>query len=407
MTVPPPVVVWHSLLAELIDVAHFVGPSGLAAIVQDSAARAGMGVTIHLVDHEQERLRALTRDIAVDPDAPLPEPLPVGGSIAGRAFMTLTPLIRHGAEPGVWMPIVNGTERIGVLEVRVPAGTDPTAPETVAGARLLAGLIGHMITSKTSYGDAIAKARRSRPMAPAAELLWQLLPPLTFATDHFVLAAVLEPCYEVGGDAFDYTVDDGLARFAVYDGVGKGMPAALTTAVALGASRASRRAGADLAGVAEAVDTALKSQFTDSRFVTAVLGEFDLKAGRLRYVGAGHPPPVLLRRGKAVRALAGGRRTPLGVPAPTPVAQERLEPGDRILFYSDGVTEARDEHGALFGLERLVDLVERHAQDGLPIAETARRISHAVRDHQGGPPSDDATLLLLEWSQAAARRSVP
>lgn len=403
----PPQAVWHGLIAELVDVAHFVGPSGLAAIVEDSAARAGMGVTIHLVDHEQERLRALTRALAEDAGAPLPEPLPLSGSVAGRAFITLTPVTRSGNPPGLWMPIVNGTERIGVLEIRLPAGADPSAKETADGARLLAGMIGHLITSKTSYGDAIARTRRSRPMTPAAEMLWQLLPPLTFATDHFVLAAVLEPCYEVGGDAFDYTVDDGLARFAVYDGVGKGLPAAITTAVALGASRAARRAGGDLASVAEAVDTALKSQFTDWRFVTAVLAEFDLKAGHLRYVGAGHPPPVLLRRGRAVRALAGGRRTPLGVPASTPVAEERLEPGDRILFYSDGITEARDANGALFGLERLVDLVERNAADGLPVAETVRRISHAVRDHQGGPPADDATLLLLEWSEAAAKRSVP
>ncbi|BCB91537.1 PP2C family protein-serine/threonine phosphatase [Phytohabitans suffuscus] len=404
MTVPDPLA-WHGLIAGLVEVAHFVGPSGLAAIVEDSCARVGVGATILLVDHEQERLRALTRDLAGSPGPP--RSLPVAASIAGRAFMTLTAVAAATDPPGLWMPIVNGTERIGVLEVRLPAGADPADPATVSGARLLAGLIGHLITSKTSYGDALAKARRSRPMTPAAELLWQLLPPLTFATDHFVLAAVLEPCYEVGGDAFDYTVDDGVARFAVYDGVGKGFPAALTTAAALGASRSSRRAGADLAGTAEAVDAALKSQFTDSRFVTAVLAEFDLHAGHLRYVGAGHPPPVLLRRGKVVRALAGARRTPLGVPGPTQVASERLEPGDRVLLYSDGITEARDAHGALFGLERLVDLVERHAADGLPIAETTRRISHAVRDHQGGPPADDATLLLLEWSEAAARRSVP
>lgn len=388
---------WHGMLAELIDVAHFVGPSGLAAIVEVAAARVGLDVTIHLVDHEQERLRVLSPDKVADP-------IPVRGSVAGRAFMTLTPVPSAGDPPRLWMPIVNGTERIGVLEVR---GADPAAPEMVSGTRLLAGLVGHMITSKTSYGDAIAIARRSRAMTTAAEVLWQLLPPLTFATDDFVLAAVLEPCYEVGGDAFDYTVDDGVARFAVYDGVGKGLPAALTTAVALGASRSSRRTGAGLAEMADAVDRELKGQFTDSRFVTAVLAEFDLHAGHLRYVGAGHPPPVLLRRGKAVRALAGGRRTPLGVPAPTTVAEERLERGDRLLFYSDGITEARDAEGGLFGLERLVDLVERHAAVGLPVAEAARRVSHAVRDHQGGPPADDATLLLLEWSEAAVKRSVP
>ena len=125
MTVPYPAA-WQGILAELIDAAHFVGPAGLARIVEDTCAGAGIGVTIHLVDHEQERLRTLTRDLADDPDAVAPDPLPVGASIAGRAFMTLTPVPTAGDPPTLWMPIVNGTERIGVLEIRLPSGASPT-----------------------------------------------------------------------------------------------------------------------------------------------------------------------------------------------------------------------------------------------------------------------------------------
>lgn len=306
------------------------------------------------------------------------------------------------------MPIVDGTERIGVLHARLPTGTDPTRADVIAGCRLLAGIVGHLITGKSAFGDSLVQARRSRPMTPAAELLWQLLPPLTFATEQIVFSAVLEPCYDVGGDAFDYAVDGQLARFGIFDAVGKGMPAAIAAAVALGASRASRRAGGDLAAVAEAADRAIAEQFPDVRFVTAVLAELDLAAGRLRYVSAGHPPPALLRRGKAVRTLEGGRRTPLGVPpSRTAVAQESFEPGDRLLLYTDGITEARDENGVMFGPDQLVGLVERSAADELPVAETVRRLSHAVLDHQGGPPRDDATLMLLEWSPQAARRSTP
>ena len=84
-----------------------------------------------------------------------------------------------------------------------------------------------------------------------------------------------------------------------------------------------------------------------------------------------------------------------------------FEPGDRLLLYTDGVTEARDPSGEMFGVDRLVDFVERHAADRLPVAETVRRLSHAVLDHQGGPPRDDATLMLLEWSPQAAYRSTP
>jgi sigma-B regulation protein RsbU (phosphoserine phosphatase) len=194
---------------------------------------------------------------------------------------------------------------------------------------------------------------------------------------------------------------------AVYDGVGKGMRAALTTGAAIGAVRAARRAGGDLEASAAAADVALTGEFRDARFVTAVLAELDLAEGRLRYLNAGHPPPVLLRRGKAIHTLGGGRRVPLGVKwLDVQIGEEAFEPGDRLLLYTDGITEARDVSGELFGLDRLVELAERVSAADEPPA-VVRRLSHAVLAHQPGPPRDDATLILLEWSPAAARRSVP
>jgi phosphoserine phosphatase RsbU/P len=99
---------------------------------------------------------------------------------------------------------------------------------------------------------------------------------------------------------------------------------------------------------------------------------------------------------------------PLGIDdADVTIGEQRLEDGDRLLIYPDGVTEARAETGEQFGVDRLVELVQQHAAEELPVAETLRRLSHAVIEHQHGPPADDATLLLAEWSPSAARRSVP
>lgn len=160
--------------------------------------------------------------------------------------------------------------------------------------------------------------------------------------------------------------------------------------------------------MAAAADAALVEQWDDSRFVTAVLGEIDLNTGRFRYLNAGHPPPVLLRGGRAVRVLDGGRRRPLGLDdaSATALGEEPMEPGDRLFLYTDGVTEARSPEGEFFGLERLIDLTERHSNSRLPTAEILRRISHAVIDHQGGRIADDATLLLVEWSPDAALRAL-
>jgi hypothetical protein len=311
--------------------------------------------------------------------------------------------------PGrVWTPLVNGTERLGVLDFTLPAHLDPASPEVRDGIDLIGGLIGHLVTAKMQYGDTLHRGRRSRPASTATELLWRTLPPLTFATEQLVISAILEPCYDVGGDAFDYAVDDDIARIAVFDAVGHSMTAGLTAAVALAATRTARIEGEGLYAIARAADLAIAGQFPDVRFVTAVLAELDLITGAVRYLNAGHPPPVLLRGGKVVAALDGGRRMPLGLDDPAiEIAEAALEPGDQLLFYTDGFTEARDEHGEQFGLARLVDFAERHAAAGLPPAETVRRLSHHLIQHQNGNLTDDATLVLVSWSAVASRREMP
>jgi serine phosphatase RsbU (regulator of sigma subunit) len=252
---------------------------------------------------------------------------------------------------------------------------------------------------KTDCGDTLRRTCRSRPMTTGAELLWRLLPPMTFATRGLVVSGIIEPCYEAGGDAFDYAVDNNLARLAVLDAIGHGLGAGLTAAVTLAALRGARAAGLSLASVAATVDDELVGHFGDLRFVTGVLAELELDSGELAYVNAGHPPPILLRRGKAVATLMSGRRLPLGLQDhQVRPARLALEPGDRLLFYTDGAVEARDPEGNLFGVARLVDLAERHCATGLPAPETLRRLSHAVLDHQKGEAQDDTTMMLVEWA---------
>jgi sigma-B regulation protein RsbU (phosphoserine phosphatase) len=172
--------------------------------------------------------------------------------------------------------------------------------------------------------------------------------------------------------------------------------------------RAARRDLQGLYAMARAADAALIEQFPDLRFVTAVLAELDMETGLLRYINAGHPAPMLIRRGRVVKTLDGGRRMPLGLDdSAIDVGQEVLEPGDRLLIHTDGVTEAHNRDGERFGVRRLADLTERCMADRLPAPETLRRLAHTVLAHQGGRPSDDATLLLLEWSPEAAERTRP
>jgi serine phosphatase RsbU (regulator of sigma subunit) len=246
-------------------------------------------------------------------------------------------------------------------------------------------------------------------MSAGSELVLQMLPPLTFSCHRLVVSAVLEPSYDIGGDAYDYAVDDQIARVMVLDAMGRGLSAGLTSAAALAAIRAARRNGDGLVEMARAADEALVAQFPDLRFVTGVLAELDMDAGRLRYLNAGHPAPLLIRGGRVVDTLTGGRRMPIGVADPGAEPEETsLEVGDRLLLYTDGVTEARSRGGDdRFGVDRLVELTERCMAERLPAPETMRRLAHTVLAHQGGRPADDATFLLLEWSHEAAERIQP
>jgi serine phosphatase RsbU (regulator of sigma subunit) len=216
---------------------------------------------------------------------------------------------------------------------------------------------------------------------------------------------MLEPSYEAGGDAFDYALSEHKVSLGIVDAMGHGMPAALVAAAALAAYRSARRDARDVLDQASAIDDVIASTFPGSTFATGVLTELDVDSGQLRYVNAGHPPPLLLRQGRVVRELGGGRRLPFGIGGTRQaVGEEILEPGDWMALYTDGITEARDASGTWFGESRLLEFLTRAIAAGQSPPETVRRLTQAVMQHQGGLLQDDATVLLARWTRPAPDR---
>jgi hypothetical protein len=382
-------------LLELLEAARAAPPDRLVPLAVRAGRVLGVEVAVHVVDHEQRRLIRLPGD-----GLPPTEPVAVDGTLPGRVYQSTQLLPSEaGGVPRLWVPLLDGADRLGVLEARVPTVHDLEDPALREQCGWLASLVAHLLSSLGVYGDVIERCRRSLPRSPSAELVWEQLPPLTAATDSFVLAGLLEPSADVGGDAFDYALSRDTVSMTVFDAMGHGLRAGLMVAAALAAARTARRDGRGIHDQARAVDEVVAAHFPDSAFVTGVLAELDVASGRLRYVRAGHPPPLLLRDGRVVKELVGHRRVPFGIETPGfAVAEEVLEPGDWLVLYTDGVTEARDAGGRWFGEHRLVEFLGRAAAAGQPPPETVRRLMRAVLDHQDGMLQDDASILLACWA---------
>jgi serine/threonine protein phosphatase PrpC len=386
-----------SAFTELIARSYLVAPDQLPLLVAECATLLGaLETTIYLVDYEQVALVPV-HGVPGD-DRP---PLRLDATLAGNAFRRVaTQVSDAGEQRRAWVPLLDGTERLGVVEYVLPPGDDVVDTGTLES---FTHLVAELVLSKRAYTDAYEWTRRRRPMNLAAEMQWSLLPPLTFGTPRLVISGLLAPAYEVGGDAFDYAVNGSLAHVAVFDSMGHGLGAAQLAGLAVGAYRNARRAGLPLQQKALAIDEALRDQHGGERFVTAVLGRLDLDTGEFTWISAGHPAPLLLRDHKVVGALEMTEPCqPLGLldlagGAPPPVQTESLQPGDRLLLFTDGVDEARGRDGSFFGMQRLAEFVARQSASGEPTPEVMRRLQRAVLEHQQGHLQDDATTLFVEW----------
>ncbi len=265
-----------------------------------------------------------------------------------------------------------------------------------------------------AQNQALSKAneRMKRDLDAAAAMQRDLLPkdlPKTLGAE---FAWHFQPCDELGGDILNVLpLGDHSVAMYLLDVTGHGVPAALlsvTLSRILTARDPSasilvtRSAETDLIEVRPPGDVAthLNRQFpTDAqggRFFTMVYGVLDFDTGMLRYANAGHPPPILVRPGAATRQLPGGG-LPIGI-LPDEKYDEagiQLQPGDRLYFYSDGITEAANDRGEMLQAEGLIQLIEKTRAGSLH-DDLASCIAELKRYCGAEPFVDDVSLLALE-----------
>jgi sigma-B regulation protein RsbU (phosphoserine phosphatase) len=249
-----------------------------------------------------------------------------------------------------------------------------------------------------AYADAV-KEKIAYDLRIAREIQMGILPlnvPAVTEGTGLEAHAILHPAQEVGGDLYEVLrMPDGNLVAVMGDVSGKGIPAALFMAVTTTLVRAMAPDSHRPEEILRRVSDALVLHNPRNMFVTLLCAIYDVRTGRLDYASAGHPPPVLIREGNAQFLplepdLAAGIMA--GLSAPNQSAQ--LHAGDLVVFYTDGVTEAFNAAGNLYGETKLLEELAR--QYGHTAADAAEALLRSVRAHAGDhPQSDDIAVLVL------------
>ncbi len=374
-----------ALLARTTDLA----PSDLTSVVDLAGEILGASTArVLIADYGLTSLQELGENGPTGPRQALE------GTMEGRAFSGRDVMVT-GRDPAVVLvPLAEGSERLGVLELTYATWNDEHEALLAPVVRVLVLLL----ISRRRYTDVVLRTRRSEQLSPAAELQWDLLPPLTCCTPRVSVSGILEPAYSIGGDSFDYALNQDRAELAIVDAMGHGMAAVLLSVSAINCMRNARREGRGLEAAYLSTGAAISAQAMGSAFVTGQMASLDLASGDLTWLNAGHPRPLLVRDGTFIGELSCRPSLPMGWGGGVAeIATEHLQAGDRVLFYTDGAVETRSASGELFGLPRLADLFLRASLEAVSPSETVRRLSTSIGAYNGAGLSDDATLLLLSY----------
>src|SRR3954452_6496758 len=317
------------------------------------------------------------------------------GTPQGRALAEQAVVVEDGVEGArVFAPVTNRGEAIGVLELTLAEAPDEP---TLADVALAAHALAYVVIANRRFTDLFEWGQRSVPLSLAAEVQHRLLPDaFTCEAGQFTLAAWLEPAGEVAGDTFDFAMERDTLHMSMTDAMGHSIDASILATVLVGGLRNARRAGVGLGEQARLANEGLAEYARRGGFVTGQLARIDLQAETATIVNAGHPPPLRLR---------GGRLEEVELDADPPFGTVRemryrvqslpLEPGDRLMFLTDGMLERNAAHADMAGLIA--------AGGAMHPREAVQHLVQAVLEATDGTLDDDATVMCLDWHGGPAR----
>jgi serine phosphatase RsbU (regulator of sigma subunit) len=380
-------------LADLLAAVENAPPVAAADVVGQQLAQAmdASEVAFLIADFSGDLLIRLSHDETLptsSPDRDTADHVSLAGSAHGRVLADQAVQVdRQGERWRVLAPVTNRGEAIGVLELHLPEKPDE---DRLADIALAAHALAYVVIANRRFTDLYEWGQRSVPLTLAAEIQHRLLPDAyTCEAGQFSLAGWLEPAGNIAGDTFDFSLDRDTLHLSMTDAMGHSVQAAMLASVLVGALRNARRARVGLAEQARLASASLAEHFHRCEYVTGQLVRVDLQTETAGIVNAGHPPPLRLRDGR-VSSIALKPDLPFGLGGHEYRVQPlALEPGDRLVFLTDGLLE---RNASSLDVEALVaEGAQMHPR------EAVQHLIKAVLKRTAGQLRDDATVMTLDW----------
>jgi serine phosphatase RsbU (regulator of sigma subunit)/pSer/pThr/pTyr-binding forkhead associated (FHA) protein len=321
---------------------------------------------------------------------------------ADPRFMGGTVMLQ-GVRSVLAVPLGVGANVFGIIYADSPLSDNRFTEDHLKLLTTLASVAAIRVENARLTEEQMERERLEREQQVASEIQQRFLPAAAPQIEGWELQGISFPCYEIGGDYYDFIQrEDGKLVVALGDVSGKGTAAALLMSSLHAAIHAQADTHDSISETIGAVNRYLVESIPPNRFVTLFYAELDPRNGTLTFLNAGHNPPLIVHAGGTMEQLAAGG-LPLGIMSDAEFREGRtqLRPGDVLVIYSDGVSEAVNPSGEEFGPTRLYEVVARNLDASA--SGIRDRIESAVTKFcQGTPAADDITLVIVKRNAEAA-----
>ncbi len=311
-------------------------------------------------------------------------------------FMSST-MTLQGIRSVLAVPLGVGEKVFGIIYADSPIAEARFTEDHLKVLTTLASVAAIRVENARLLEEQLDRERLEHELQLASEIQQRFQPTAPPQVAGYEMQGISFPCYEIGGDYYDFIKrGDGRMVIALGDVSGKGTAAALLMSSLHAAVHAQASSHSSLTETISAVNNYLAENIPSNRFVTLFYAELDPQTGALYFINAGHNPPLIVHSAGTIENLSSGG-LPLGIMPNSPYREGRtqLQPGDVLVIYSDGVSEALNPQGEEFGAPRLQSVV------GLNIERSASGIRDRIESaltkfSQGTPAADDITLVIVK-----------